>query len=83
MDPDRYCIHHHRTTTVRCKLQYSDLKTETNSNEAAVNALDLINVVPNPYYAYSAYEKNQIENRVKFTNLPEKCTIRIYTVSGT
>jgi hypothetical protein len=61
----------------------SDLKTVTNSNEAAVSALDLINVVPNPYYAYSAYEKNQIENRVKFTNLPEKCTIRIYTVSGT
>ncbi|MDQ3108647.1 MAG: T9SS C-terminal target domain-containing protein [Bacteroidota bacterium] len=60
-----------------------DLKTETNSNEAAVSALELINVVPNPYYAYSAYEKNQIENRVKFTNLPEKCTIRIYTVSGT
>ncbi len=60
-----------------------DLKTEVNSNEAAVNALDLINVVPNPYYAYSAYEKNQIENRVKFTNLPEKCTIRIYNVSGT
>jgi hypothetical protein len=61
----------------------ADLKTETANNEAAVNALDLINVVPNPYYAYSAYEKNQIENRVKFTNLPEKCTIRIYTVSGT
>ncbi|CAN5769006.1 hypothetical protein BH11BAC7_BH11BAC7_17270 [soil metagenome] len=60
-----------------------DLKTENNNNSAAVNALDLINVVPNPYYAYSGYEKNQIENRVKFTNLPEKCTIRIYTVSGT
>jgi hypothetical protein len=60
----------------------NDLKTELNSNEAAVNALALINVVPNPYYAYSAYETNQIENRVKFTNLPEKCTIRIYTVSG-
>lgn len=59
-----------------------DLKTETNSNSAAVNALDLINVVPNPYYAYSAYEKNQIENRVKITNLPEKCTIKIFTVSG-
>jgi hypothetical protein len=45
--------------------------------------LDLINVVPNPYYAYSEYERNQLDNRVKFTNLPEKCTIRIYTVNGT
>lgn len=60
-----------------------DLKTTTNDNEAAVNALDLINVVPNPYYAYSGYEKNQLDNRIKITNLPEKCTIRIYTVSGT
>lgn len=61
----------------------SDLMVGLNDNDAAVNALDLINVVPNPYYAYSAYEKNQLDNRVKFTNLPEKCTIRIYTVSGT
>jgi hypothetical protein len=61
----------------------SDLKVTTNDNDAAVSALDLINVVPNPYYAYSGYEKNQLDNRVKFTNLPEKCTIQIYTVSGT
>jgi hypothetical protein len=60
-----------------------DLKTSVNSNTAAVNALDLINVVPNPYYAYSGYEKNQLDNRIKFTNLPDKCTIRIYTVNGT
>ncbi len=61
----------------------NDLKVGLNDNNSAVSALDLINVVPNPYYAYSAYEKNQLDNRVKFTNLPEKCTIRIYTVSGT
>ncbi|HET6990208.1 MAG TPA: hypothetical protein VFJ43_02745, partial [Bacteroidia bacterium] len=61
----------------------ADLKTGLNDNAVAVNALDLINVVPNPYYAYSGYEKNQIDTRVKFTNLPEKCTIQIYTVSGT
>lgn len=61
----------------------NDLKTTVNSNDAAVSALDLINVVPNPYYAYSGYEKNQLDNRIKFTNLPDKCTIRIYTISGT
>lgn len=60
----------------------ADLKVTTNDNDAAVNALDLINVVPNPYYAYSGYEVNQFDNRVKFTNLPEKCEIKIYTVSG-
>jgi hypothetical protein len=60
-----------------------DLKTSKADNEVAKNALDLINVVPNPYYAYSGYEKNQLDNRIKFTNLPDKCTIRIYTVNGT
>lgn len=60
----------------------ADLKVTTDDNTSAVNAIDLINVVPNPYYAYSGYEENQFDNRVKFTNLPEKCEIKIYTVSG-
>ncbi|MES2588559.1 MAG: T9SS type A sorting domain-containing protein, partial [Bacteroidota bacterium] len=45
-------------------------------------ALDLINVVPNPYYAFSEYETGRIDNRIKFTNLPENCTIKIYNLSG-
>jgi len=60
-----------------------DLETINNDNNTAVNALKLINIIPNPYYAYSGYEINQLDNRVKFTNLPQKCTISIYTVSGT
>jgi hypothetical protein len=55
----------------------------TNDIEKAKNDLDLINVVPNPYYAYSSYEVNQLDNRVKVTNLPRKCTVTIYTVNGT
>jgi hypothetical protein len=47
-----------------------------------VDALDLINVVPNPYYAYSEYERSRIDSRVKIVNLPVKCTIKIYNVSG-
>lgn len=65
------------------KFNTSDLKVTTNDANAAANALDLINVVPNPYYAYSGYETSQLDNRIKFTNLPEKCTIKIYTVNGT
>ena len=45
--------------------------------------LDLIGVVPNPYYAYSDYEHNALDNRVRIINLPEKCTIMIYNVNGT
>lgn len=45
--------------------------------------LDMIRVVPNPYYAYSSYEPVPLDNRVKITNLPDKCTVTIYTLSGT
>lgn len=60
-----------------------DVKVVTNDQASAVRALDLINIVPNPYYAFSGYEKNQLDTRVKITNLPQKCKIRIYTVNGT
>jgi hypothetical protein len=60
-----------------------DIETHTNDEDAAKNALDLINIVPNPYYAYSAYERKALENIVKITNLPERCTISIYTLNGT
>ncbi|MDG1146828.1 MAG: T9SS type A sorting domain-containing protein, partial [Crocinitomicaceae bacterium] len=46
------------------------------------SALDLINVVPNPYYAYSQYERNRLDTRVKITNLPERCTVNIYNTQG-
>ena len=45
--------------------------------------LDLITVVPNPYYAYSRFEANALNNVVRITNLPSKCTVTIYNLSGT
>tara|TARA_B100000902_G_scaffold365033_1_gene385615 strand:+ start:77687 stop:81922 length:4236 start_codon:yes stop_codon:yes gene_type:complete len=59
-----------------------DLVSKTNDNSQAKSALDLINVVPNPYYGYSEYETSQLDNRIKITNLPKTSKIRIYTVSG-
>jgi len=41
-----------------------------------------IKVVPNPYYAFSAYDQNQFKRRVKITGLPAECTIRIFNVAG-
>ncbi|MDD5507870.1 MAG: T9SS type A sorting domain-containing protein [Bacteroidales bacterium] len=57
--------------------------TVTDNVEKAKTDLDLINIVPNPYYGYSPYETNQLDNRVKITNLPQRCSISIYTMSGT
>jgi len=58
-------------------------QTLTNNTEVAKNALDLIDIVPNPYYGYSAYETSRVDNRVKFVNLPPECKIQIFTVNGT
>lgn len=48
----------------------------------ASSALDLVNVVPNPYYAYSAYETSTLDNKIKITNLPSKCVVTIYSMDG-
>ena len=61
----------------------ADQTPKVNQPEVAKNALGIINVVPNPYYAYSNYENNQLDNRIKIVNLPPKCVISIYTTSGT
>src|SRR5690606_13076788 len=59
-----------------------DIATVTGSQDQLAEALQMINVVPNPYYAYSQYERNRLDTRVKITNLPEVCTIKIYTSNG-
>ncbi len=59
------------------------IATHTSQSDRAASAMDLINIVPNPYYAYSKYETNSLDNRVKITNLPEVCTISIYNLGGT
>lgn len=61
----------------------NDLIANTNNSEEATSALDFIRLVPNPYYSYSEYEKTQLDNIVKVTNLPSKCTVTIYNLGGT
>lgn len=61
----------------------ADIETHKADGDIAKSALDIINVVPNPYYAYSAYESSAVDNRIKITNLPDICTVSIYTLSGT
>lgn len=53
-----------------------------NDANVMAEALDLINVVPNPYYAYSAYESGRLDTRVKIINLPTKCDVHIYNIKG-
>ena len=44
-----------------------------------------INVVPNPYMGASDYERSQLVDEVRFSNMPltEAATLRVFTLSGT
>lgn len=59
------------------------LGVDTGRTDIAEDFLDDIRAVPNPYYAYSAYENDQIDNRIKVINLPPSCTVSIYGIDGT
>jgi hypothetical protein len=72
------------TTTVYARYTFSTkgLGPVINDDSVAKTALDLIRIVPNPYLAYSAYETSANDAEVKVTNLPNNCTIKIYTLDG-
>lgn len=59
-----------------------DNPSVTGDSERLVSVIDNINIVPNPYYAYSEYETGKRDNRVKITNLPERCEITIFNMQG-
>ncbi|HSH00100.1 MAG TPA: hypothetical protein VLB27_08620, partial [candidate division Zixibacteria bacterium] len=44
--------------------------------------LEAVRAVPNPYYLFSSYEPDQFQREMKFTHLPTKCKIRIFSLSG-
>jgi hypothetical protein len=56
--------------------------------ELAEDALADVHVVPNPYIAYSSSEiaaprsGERDDRRLEFRSLPQKCTIRIYSITG-
>src|SRR5690606_23639993 len=50
------------------RIKIDGLQTRALDAVGVENALDAINVVPNPYYGYSSYEISQFTNTVKITN---------------
>ncbi len=57
-------------------------KAATDSTKHKKDDIDNIKVVPNPYYGYHSGEMNIFQRWVQFTNLPEKCTIRVFDLAG-
>jgi hypothetical protein len=57
-------------------------------NTLAGNDLSKIDVVPNPYLGAASWERRNLnstgrgDRKIDFINLPAKCSIRIYTITG-
>lgn len=64
------------------RFSTNGIHSRYNQTETAQSSLDQIRIVPNPYYAFSSYEVNGVDNRVKITNLPPECTITIFNMNG-
>ncbi len=46
------------------------------------NSLYNIKVVPNPYISQSGFNESEYVRKIYFTNLPSKCIINVYTITG-
>lgn len=78
----------------RLESQESGRDTDANMQiffpgSLAKNKMDDIKVIPNPYIGSSKFDgrydndkKGDKSRRLWFVNLPERCTIRIYTMAG-
>ena len=64
------------------EFEFSGKAAEELKQEEYAGALANVKVVPNPYYAYSAYETSQFTNTIKVTNLPERAIVTIYSIDG-
>jgi hypothetical protein len=66
-------------------FEFSTVGLEFVENDPASleRALDMIGAVPNPYLGGSAYETGNLDRVIRFVNLPEGATIRIYSIAGT
>lgn len=61
---------------------FSGVEPRAYEGEELESALADVAIVPNPYYAYSAYETDQFETTIKVTNLPARATVTIYSLDG-
>jgi len=79
--PDNGCFVEDETLPVY-EFEISGKQSEELTDETTETALDMINAVPNPYFAASAYENSQSDNIVKITNVPDRAIVTIYSLDG-
>ena len=69
---------------VKAGVDVYSWSTEVSGMAYDEDALDMIQVFPNPFFGYQPEQTSFSEPFVTFSNLPEQvCTIRIYSLGGT
>lgn len=85
---DVYAIRHKRPWYDTDELTFTVSAEKLIDQEAAKSSMEDIRVVPNPYVASNLMEPSVVNKwlnqrrRLMFTNLPQECTIKIFTPSG-
>jgi len=69
-------------TLIPDRFKFSIKGPEKNVVSDAKARIDNINIYPNPYLAHTLSERGLHQEHVTFINLPERCTIRIFTIAG-
>jgi len=64
------------------KFSTHGLQAQTSQSDVLTDALDIINIVPNPYYWGNHYGNFTYDNYVRIINLPKVSEISIYNSSG-
>lgn len=84
---DKYLISTSKQFKTGDKFIFSTKAVSVDKN-LAQEQLSKIDVVPNPYLGAAVWERRNLnstgrgERKIDFINLPNQCTIRIYTVTG-
>tara|TARA_Y100001970_G_scaffold293010_1_gene437173 strand:+ start:67 stop:4152 length:4086 start_codon:yes stop_codon:yes gene_type:complete len=60
----------------------ADLSKLGEEENISQDMLSQVSVSPNPYFRHSEYNESMGEHKIRFSQLPTKCEINIFTISG-
>ncbi len=86
-DDPNYFVGDSRYICVISVDEFGNVSGKTNStkfqkNIGAVEKMDKVYAVPNPFYLNSGFKLEELADNIGFYGLPAKCTIRIFSYSG-
>jgi hypothetical protein len=71
-----------KVNTTADMFSFTSTGPSFSQSTAKQDALELINVFPNPYLGVNRFEQNRFQRKVTFSHLPENATIRIFNLAG-